>query len=433
MIKKILQLLLIPTLFKSLVKIKQDKITYLFMFFQLIIFSRNVRQLGTDNFLLINLILVIMLCLSKKKNILDVGFIYITSVYFFIYLIHYFQFSVEIIPTIGFYIRLLTAYYLIKYFEYNLYIYFENLVFLLAYLSIPLFILQITIPSIFDIFIPFTNGTLAEECVVFGNFRYMIVFLINNWHEGISFRNSGFMSEPSAFASIITWTIMINLGFNDFKSNSKLIILLIALITTFSRGGLIYFGIIIFVIFLASVNNKKVFYRFMGLVIVLFALIFILKDTDFIANNLSDTMRKNKLETVNIQRLEAGKLDMNSVSRISGAKANLDYFLFNPLGYGFSNKVQRYGGASPNGFFVLLYRFGIWFLLLVTISSCRFVNQVTKGINVSIYVKFVYAFLLIVPSAGYSFTNQSFLWVLFLGPLFIKNIYNQKYYYLYEY
>lgn len=425
-------ILLFDSFKKSIKQVEQNLFDYFFMFTQLVFFSRNIKWIYDDRCLLLNLLFVIIVAIIKKKIKNDNSILYLTILYFLIIGITAIITPSDIIVVFGFYVRLLTAYFIISYYSNNFYVIFENSIFILAYISIPLFLIQISFPNFYNFLIPFSNKVLVPEVVNEGNFRYMLIFLVNNWGDGVSYRNSGFMSEPSAFASVLSWASMINLGLNNFKINKKLLVFIIAFITTFSTGGFIYLLLIFCVICLSNINYRKsLIMSILSILFIGFIAFFIINNTKFGKNNLDDTIIKLSMQKYNEEMVISGIAENGEVSRVTGAKVNFKLFLQNPLGYGFGKSgINKYEGDSPNGLSVLLFRFGLFFLIIMFISSYKMADNLLSMYNCSRISYILYMLLLILPSAGFSFVNQPFLWVLFLYPLFSKTIRCQKIKYL---
>ena len=102
--------------------------------------------------------------------------------------------------------------------------------------------------------------------------------------DGAMYRNSGFAWEPKGFANFLILAIIINSVMYDFKINKKMIILIIALITTFSTVGYI----ILFTSFAGFlfINNKiKIYYAVIAFIV--FSIILI-SENDFIFDKVSN-------------------------------------------------------------------------------------------------------------------------------------------------
>ena len=127
---------------------------------------------------------------------------------------------------------------------------FENLVFVLAYISIPLFFLQIINPHFYDIFTPLSELIMAGRQhyttpTGITMHQYIFVYVMNGWAQ---LRNSGFMWEPAAYGMMLAWSFLCCMYLKRFFWHPRMIIYTIAIFTTFSLGTYTYAFLLLLVL-----------------------------------------------------------------------------------------------------------------------------------------------------------------------------------------
>jgi hypothetical protein len=326
-----------------------------------------------------------------------------------------FGFSISLY--LGYAIRLTIAFLIVIYLNIQFLDYYENLVFLLACISLPLFFLQVTVPEIFRIFDPLTRAVLHYEGIGTGSSYFFVFF-----HNGsANLRNSGFLSEPSLFGIVLAWSILINLFKNDFQLNGRFAVMAIAVLTTFSIGAITYLLLILLLYLIYNFKSSKAKNVIAILFVVVLFFPFVGKSR-LVQDNIASITWKLGLEGENYYKLKTGQLDETSVSRVSGARINMEYFLKFPLGYGLvrpSGSEYVYLGGSPNGLSNLIVRWGIGFIVFLALGV-RYLLIILKSISpryarqslgVSFFkIKDLLAMVIfILPLAGYSLFNQPFM------------------------
>jgi hypothetical protein len=354
--------------FKSLIKNKFD---HIFLFFQIVILSGCIEQLEHNYTLLINFTFCFFLIILKKRLKIRVLFIVIFSSMLLI-IIPTFQYGIEdVITIIGFFMRISVACMLVLYYREKFFPFFENLVFLLALISLPLYIIQIVDIHFFDLFKKFSELVLSKVRLTQGfgvltGHRYLIVFLVNSWAEK---RNSGFGWEPAVFGAILCWGIILNLFIYNTKVNLKLLIMFIAAITTFSIGT--YFALFtIYAYFVLNQKNKTK--------LIVFGIIFFV-----IISSLSYyTETEERFDNYVIDTKEQKYLKYHQGNRFDAIFFGLETLRERPWGYGIRNKSPE-NIAFPNGFIVLVMQFGILGIFLISYLLFKLFQLLDKIYNVN--------------------------------------------------
>ncbi len=403
-------------------KILKHKFDYLYLFFQLIVFTGLVKQVSSDSFLIFNLFFTVTLALIKGRNIFNPLLFRIVFIYALIIVIPVILYGFNSVLYIGFLLRLLTGFFIILYFRLDFLIYFENLVFVLAYLSIPLYLLQLVNRSFFDVFTRLSQLVLIPNYLELGDFRYFFIFLVN---PGGFTRNSGFMWEPAAFGGTLAWAMLINLYQSNFKPNTRFITFLIAAITTFSVGTYVY----LFFITLLFLNENRLKKGY--IIIIPFVIVLILVyDNPFFQDQLEMMSTKVLGEPENVEKALSGNVEAYQVSRYAGIYIALNYFQKNPLGYGFASNNNSFDllASSPNGLMHILVRWGIFGISIFFICVFRLVQfyKFYFSQKIRLFSFYLSILIFILPFTGNPFYHRPLLFSFLFLPFIYKKYLVQK-------
>ena len=190
---------------------------------------------------------------------------------------------------------------------------YEDILVKFSFLSLILWTFQVTLPgvaaTVFHLFPEYKASTGA------GNH----IFLLYNWFDpslsmsaGQAFRNSGASFEPGHFSVMLSFGIFFNLLKNGvrFKNNRNFVIMLLALLTTFSTTGYCIAFITIFVLYIKTHTFKLKFPAlFVGSI-----LLFLMFQLDFMGNKLSEKM--------NVQEANENFYNLESYYTKTEAEAN---------------------------------------------------------------------------------------------------------------
>jgi hypothetical protein len=406
---------------QSLIDISKNKFDYLFMFYNLVFIVGSFKQLDSDEALIVNFFIVLFLTLFKGK-ITFKGLPVILSLFTLIIFLptFFWGFSGGNIY-VGFYLRILTAFLMILYFRVKFFIIFENIMFIMALISLPFFFIQIVNIEFFNIFKEFSESVLSDARLKGAHgqlsaHRYLIIFLVNSWAEN---RNSGFAWEPAGFGGLLIWASLFNLSIYKMKLNPKLIVLFFTAITTFSLGTYSTLAVLVLYYFF----NLKVIRGINILAATAVFLLFIFSFAFFSGMNL---FMKSKSE-VYIKSVGNEKYRMKeSGNRLQGALNGMTLLIESPVGYGLDPEGETGFFLSANGFFNILYKYGfiggiLMVLLIFNIHKflkLTFYNQ-TKG-------KYFFLLILILTFNGNPFYHQPFFLAFLLSGYLLNKIYYGK-------
>jgi len=343
-------------------EMKNNKIDYLFLLYQLIYFAGTIKYLISDASLLFNLAASVIFLIYKGKMI-DLKLVAILIAVLVINSFAYFytnSFDPNLI--LGIMIRISIAYIIIKAYGKKFIQYFENLVFILAIIGFVFYIIQLVRPEWLQAFkfISFTTARREQA----GHIN-LILYHYNTWG---TFRNGGFMWEAAAYGAVLSWAITINIYKNNFKFTLKFIILIISMITTFSLGA--YSCLLVFLVAYFFENKLS------KIVIVFAVLAGILVATmnfGIFKSNFSYMFEKYEHYEDSTSIENALNAKHGRVSRTSGFLLDMKYFKNWPFGYGSIKENKYYNMArSPNGFGRYIIAWGILGLVFLVKSYLKY-------------------------------------------------------------
>lgn len=250
---------------------------------------------------------------------------------------------------------------------------FVNIIFGISVISIPFYFLSVGFPSILEF--SFTSGTSGRAFYNLFFYGYMIG----------SNRNSGIFWEPGAYATFLNLGLFLILNDNSLeikKRYAKLMVCLIALLTTFSTGGFVTFA---FTLIVYLTNNqvskkRKLFIIICIVLLISFAMIYYYEEI-FISSN--GVFGKLKFYREYIDYYASGKMTSSTSVRIYSVLKPIELFLENPIfGVGNSN-LQIMTAAYTNG--AITCTFVNWFAIngflygfLILFGYIKFVNSSDK-------------------------------------------------------
>jgi hypothetical protein len=415
------------TIQNSIKEIKKEKFNYFFLFFQFVVFVGLIRQFLPDVFLFVNLSLILVALILKDRFRISANFFLLSFCYLAICILPILKFGLEIPIYVGFYIRLLTAFFITMYFKEKLITYYENLMFILALISLPLFALQLINPFLFNIFTQLTETVLPpENLMTIPNqliaHKYLFIFTLNGWAP---YRNSGFAWEPAAFGGMLCWALLFNFFIYKFEFNQKMIILFITAITTFSVGTYSCLAVILIFLFIKKKIQYGVYISITSLVIYFYVI-----NLPLVQRNIEMMNSKINIQPTLIDKTEKGEVDNTEVSRVAGVFVNFDYLIKWPWGYGLATDVEgsKYLGNSPNGLMTMIVRWGIVGILILLISAYRLIKHLTVSNKLKInWLEIILACIIFyIPFSGNPFYNRPFGLALILFSFFVQPEYFTK-------
>lgn len=199
--------------------------------------------------------------------------------------------------------------------------------------------------------------------------KYLTIFF-HNIHNtsNISTRNSGMFWEPGAFQGYLIMVPMLfidNLSLLWKRYKRHCIVLLIALLSTFSTTGYIAFAIIMMYYVTMKLKNK--FARILLVPMLTAALLFAYINIDFLGNKIDKQIERATSGSVTVDRLGSAILDWHYIKKnpitgngLADVTRYEDHLMYKELIGGFSNGftdvIAKFGIIFIVLYFVLVYR-----------------------------------------------------------------------------
>lgn len=261
-------------------------------------------------------------------------------------------------------VPLFIAYFIVKLSGSGFYNRLMRHVYVLAIISLPLFLIQFFFPSVMFALSGLFNPITRPEYSDFGSW-YNYFFMFNAWHLE---RNSGFMWEPGAFAGMLVFLITYHLANNNFSIDKYIFVFLIALLTTFSTAGYLALGCVFFAYYLRE--RKRNFVLVISIPLIIIAMINLYLNNEFLYGKIETYLELGN-EAWGIEDKSEGVL---RTSRLGYWLIILDESLNWPFGHGiidYSNySIDKYGKMSgPGALSNILHQWGwigllgvVWFI-----------------------------------------------------------------------
>ena len=318
--------------------------------------------------------------------------------------------------TVGFFLRILTAYLVIKNCS-NFLTSFLRLLFFLSLVSIFCYAFFLIFPSLEDaLFVNkhfWDNPATSEfkkSLIVYNIFREPLFGTDALGLFGLP-RNSGPFWEPGAFGGYLTIGIALEMILFR-KFSPRVFVLLIALATTFSTAGYVSTAVFFLLYFLfLETNKKKKLLIFPALLVGSF---FLIADVDFLAGKITGQIEGFK-------ESQTYKMQSDDDTRLGSTRLDLNDFQRSPLfGTGPSDET-RYGKSEvlfmrTNGLADLIVKIGIIGFVFV---CWTFFHSLKRYFSISEIPKpktsaYVFIFITFLISLSETYFNMPFFWSLFL-------------------
>lgn len=276
--------------------------------------------------------------------------------------------SFPFLPFMGITLRLLLPYFFYKICGNNFFKTLYKFCYPLIVLSLILFTLQVIFPSVFQSLADPLNFTVKDEYKSLNRW-YIVVYMFN-----VVERNSGFMWEPGAYSCILVFLLYYRLFNNNFKIDRHIIVIIIAIITTFSTSGYLA----IFATVTGFLIYSKKFNYFLLLIPIVIFFVYLYNNTSFLGEKI-DGYVENSENFTEIETVMRG-------NRLGFFVLTMECSLTAPLGNGVidnSYMLKKYGGilSGANGIGHVINQWG-WFgviMLVYTLFKFPFaLNRLTK-------------------------------------------------------
>ncbi|MFW5803822.1 MAG: hypothetical protein ACOCWG_01165 [bacterium] len=313
---------------------------------------------------------------------------------------------------------ILLPYFLISLMGLGFWFRLERIVFFLTLISLPLFLLNVLFPDVFDslsnFFRPLTRSVFYRYNP---NTTYWSSLIYVNAIKGVDYnlyRNCGFMWEPGSFAMIIIWAIVFNRLTQGHFVFKKFAVYFIALITTLSTAGYLAIFVVILSFFLKKTNIKTI------ILIAIFSALFwtYIYQLDFVGGKIEYYIEGYQEDRASYHHdYEAYKVSRFQIVKYDFFKA-LEY----PLGYGVISKKDFEEApeiVGVNGLSNLMVMWGIpvFLYMLFLIKRYVFMLNFAKHNDKVLYI--LYASLLIVFFSN-PLKRNIFIYLIFFTPFILR-------------
>ena len=421
------KILLVDEFLQSCKAIRREKWRYFFLFSQFTLFCGLWEHSFDDNLLLINCILCAFFAIRHGVSWRKIGAVMLIYAIMTAFPIVLYGINASMSRQyIGYAIRILTGCFIASYFRYDFVSKFENLVFVLAYISIPLFALQVINPHIYDVFTPFSKAIMTNYVIDVPNgqegltmHQYIIIYVLNCFAPK---RNSGFMWEPGAFAMMLTWAMLFLLYLIRFRWHRRIIVYAIAMLTTFSLLGYACLAVLAVLYFAQNAEWRKIGYAVVGisLMLLLFSQLSLFREqremmtdkVEFYTNDSEAQLKKAR--QVYVKENKSNK----NVGRLAQFYILKDIILNEPFGHGMS--TWRY--SSANGLISLIVKWGINSIIALTLSIFYFIKLLSRmgHLKPTWFIILLSMLIFIMPMISNPIYNRVLFMALITFPFFAK-------------
>ena len=295
----------------------------------------------------------------------------------------------------------------------------ENIVYFLTLFSLPIFFYQLYNPDFFFGLGPLLNQYTILEQQMEGGW-YIGIYMFSGWAFE---RNSGFMWEPGAFAFMLILAIFFRLSYNNYKFDKRIIVYIVAILTTFSTMGYI----VTFLLIMFFLSRKKSLLIYVYVIPLFISLaVYSINEFEFLGDKL-------------IEYTEAGD-EIGRTSEVAGDRLRMTRFgIFTfaleeslkwPLGFGIfetTPAVLKYGEpvTGPNTYAQVLLRWGFLGVILLLAVSWKYIKYAFEGLSkysmVLLYLAFMFSIF------SYNHLNNIMLYVIFFAPfIFEKKTFHHR-------
>ncbi len=366
--------------------------------------------------LLIPIFLIFIVIFTLRKKMYDKKFLIFFYLLILITLIQTYFFTYFPIQTIvGLLLRVLIAYLIVILLDDKFIPYYINTMYIFSIISLVVYIPITIYPPLRDILL--NNVVPLFDIFNFSSSVHKTMLFYNFYHSE-SFRNSGPIWEPGAFAGYLLLAFIFNYYTNHEGQRKKGIVLLVTIFTTLSTTA--YLALFIFLFFIYYKKFKNILLKIMAVFIILFSGSYIFLNVGFLGAKIESQLLRAKnvdpyLEDTNTQRFLNILRDVKDFEghEIFGRGTNP----YTRYSYDPENQIRTVGLTD------ILVKFGIPFFLLMMFLLYRSIqlflincNQYNIVNTLGIY----FSILMLLMSEVY------FNYPLFWSLLFLPFIYPQK-------
>ena len=368
--------------------------------------------------LILSLLFALYLFIKNKKNI-DKLFVNFSLLFFLVNIFLFFSLlKFDILLSGYMYLKFLYAYLSIKNIGLD---FFKNIVkigYYGAIISLTFFFFQIVNYDLTFKFVGFLQNSFDFLSFRNESFANNILFTVNSSAE---FRNSGFMWEPKGFVNFLVISIFFQLVIGSFKLfNKKMLIMLIALITTFSTTGFIaLFSLLIFYFLNKNLKTSLIFFP----IFILFSSI-IFFNSDFLYDKIVYELSLTKEYENLLYQKKDYKDDVYSLGRTGSFIVDINDLKNRPFfGYGFTRENRTQSDfvklIRVNGLSDLLAVYGVVGFILYFYMHHIFLKKMQNQLNFK-FAPIILITLIVIYTASTLTSHPLWMSFLFLSLVYKK-------------
>ncbi len=373
----------------------------------------------TTSILYMPLFAVLLFVFLLRNETFDISFLLLVLALVTITAIQSYVFNFFSLQTsVGVFLRVLTAYLVIKILKDKFIPYFIQIVYVMAIISIPFYLLVSFSPAAVDLLKTVSNSVQFLN-VSQQNLPTIIVYNLYRVHE---IRNTGPFWEPGAFAGFLVLAFMFNEFVVSQRRNKVRVVLLVTILTTFSTTG--YLALSVFLAFYFFTKVKSPLTKLI--------VIMLIPASGYLAYSNLDFLGK-KIEA-QIERATSGadpyRKDLNTQRFLNILRDVIDFKGHETVGRG-SNPKTRYS-YNPDqqirtvGLTDILVRMGLPFALLMLILLYYSISKFLHANGHYSLISTLGVFLTILATlTSEVYFNFPFYWCLLFLHFAYKEVYLQ--------
>lgn len=355
-------------------KTKFTKLDLLLLLIFLLFLDGSAFFVASEIFVIV-VFLVLLAIFLYKRNLFDLEFFVVLAVWTAINMISYLvNGKLPINTFLGYILKMFIPYFIVKIIGASFFEKLYRFLFILVIIATSLYIVEVIAPSFVKSLTPYLNFLLHGRMLANGDFYIIVYKHLGAYahYYGIFPRNCGFMWEPGAYAWILNFMIVYKLHRDNYVLDKKVLLLVLALISTFSTAG--YLGLFFIVIFYLIKRGTRTALLILPFVFLafIFGSVKLFNSADFMSEKLTYYQEIG----MDVREATFGEQSWERVTRIAMGRISLENSLVRPWGDGInlsSYIVRKYGEiSSPNALASLLSEWGWLGFIAFVIAVWRF-------------------------------------------------------------
>lgn len=345
-------------------KNKTDKVIDFSIITLFILYIAGAAKFLNKAFLIISCLYVLAIFLLRRKKP-DMFIWVLSSLWVIINIISTIINRPDVFPMKHFIaetMRIFIPYLMIKCIGPSFFNKFFRYAYVLVLISFLFYFIEFLNPTFISSITPYLNFMTQREQLVNGGF-YIFVYMHSGWagYVGAFLRNCGFMWEPGAYSCVLVFMLVYYLQLTEYKIDKKVLILVVAILSTFSTSGYLA----LFVISLFFILKNRTLKRKYALFIVPIVILFLWGGLSFYRSN--DFM-KGKVDDYIERGVESSEWEFEDqhrirITRLGMMLISLENAVHKPWGEGVvkSNYIlDKYGDVDGSSSLAYLLLFWGW-------------------------------------------------------------------------